>query len=50
MRLQLVDRRINELRERSTEQEARDGRASESVKKQLDNLLKTKRDLQIRNP
>jgi len=50
LRLQLVDQRIDALRERSRDEESRDGRASESVKKQLDSLLKTKRDLQIRNP
>ncbi len=50
LRLHLVDQRIDALRERSRNEEARDGRASETVKKQLDSLLKNKRDLQIRNP
>lgn len=50
LRLQLVDQRIDALRERSRDEEARNGRASETVKKQLDSLLRTKRDLQIRNP
>lgn len=50
LRLQLVDQRIDALRERGRNEEARDGRASESVKRQVDCLLKNKRDLQIRNP
>ncbi|MFZ0486859.1 MAG: hypothetical protein WAL83_07660, partial [Arenicellales bacterium] len=50
LRLRLVDQQIDRLKDRSREQEARDGRASESVKKQLDTLLKTKRELQIRGP
>lgn len=50
LRVQLVDRRIEALKERSKEQEAREGRASESVKKQLDTLLKAKRELQTRGP
>jgi DNA primase len=50
LKVQLVDQRINELKDRSRQQEAQDGRASESVKKQLDTLLKTKRELQIRGP
>ncbi len=50
LRLQLVDQRIDALRARSRDEEARNGRASETVKKQLDSLLRTKRDLQIRNP
>jgi len=48
LRLQLVDQRINALKDQSREQEAREGRASDSVKRQLDTLLKTKRELQVR--
>jgi DNA primase len=50
LKLLLVDQQIDSLKSRSSEQEARDGRASESVKRQLDTLLKTKRELQIRGP
>jgi len=50
LNLKLVDQRIDALKARSRAEEARDGRASDAVKRQLDTLLKTKRELQLRTP